>query len=382
MSSASTNPPTSARRRSDGDDVAWLDSAPLPPEKLSTAGWRLDWASLMLAAMVVRSILRMLVFAAGLLGSAAAECLPSHVSSAAEAGLREGAIGAVRGDRHGRMVAPVLVNGRGPFGFVVDTGANRSVLSQGLADALGLEPVAVGTIHTIQGVTTAPLVEIETLEYRGLQIPSEQLPVMGGGMLAGQHGLLGVDGMVGRRLRLDFIRNCIEIIPSRIARPLVHGWTRLRGELRFGHLVVVQGYMERVRVNVLIDTGSSVSMGNTALRDAVRARVQRTGNVLESPHAYTAGEPIILDTAILAPSLDLNELTVRNLLLYIGDFHVFSLWGMEQEPTVLIGMDVISTARGLAIDFERANVYFQLDRRSMTGSRLRGARTGAATVTR
>ena len=32
-------------------------------------------------------------------------------------------------DRVGRVVTPVVINGRGPFRFVLDTGANRSVLS-------------------------------------------------------------------------------------------------------------------------------------------------------------------------------------------------------------------------------------------------------------
>ena len=35
-----------------------------------------------------------------------------------------------------------------------------------------------------------------------------------GAVLAGEQGLLGVDGMRGRRLRIDFERGCIEIIPS------------------------------------------------------------------------------------------------------------------------------------------------------------------------
>src|SRR5262249_19642673 len=42
-------------------------------------------------------------------------------------------------DRIGRIVAPVMLNGRGPFRFVVDTGANRSVITTQLAAALGLE---------------------------------------------------------------------------------------------------------------------------------------------------------------------------------------------------------------------------------------------------
>jgi predicted aspartyl protease len=311
-----------------------------------------------------RPLVRALLFVAalGLAPAAGAECLPSFGPPDAEA--EEGAVGRARDDGQGRMVAPVTVNGRGPYRFIVDTGANRSVLSQGVADRLGLRDVGIGTIHTLQGVTTAPLVEVETLEFGGLDIPTSQMPVLGGAVLAGEQGLLGVDGMVGRRLRLDFERRCIEISPSRTAPPLSSGWTRLRGELRFGHLVVVRGRIRGLRVNVLLDTGSSVSIANTALRDALGARVRRLNRSAEASRAYTAGEPIVLDTAIAVPRLDLNQLSVNDLVLYVGDFHVFTLWGMTEEPTLLIGMDVLSVTRGVAIDFERGSVHFRLHERA------------------
>src|ERR1700722_9035945 len=41
-------------------------------------------------------------------------------------------------DIYRRMTAPVRVNGRGPFPFIVDTGANQSVISDTLAAQLGL----------------------------------------------------------------------------------------------------------------------------------------------------------------------------------------------------------------------------------------------------
>src|SRR5579863_224068 len=43
-------------------------------------------------------------------------------------------------DRHGRMRAPVFINGRGPFSLIVDTGANGSAVAAGVVDALGLSP--------------------------------------------------------------------------------------------------------------------------------------------------------------------------------------------------------------------------------------------------
>src|SRR5262245_21323205 len=41
-------------------------------------------------------------------------------------------------DRIGRVMTHVMVNGKGPFRFVIDTGASRSTLAPHLAKSLGL----------------------------------------------------------------------------------------------------------------------------------------------------------------------------------------------------------------------------------------------------
>ena len=44
---------------------------------------------------------------------------------------------------------------------------------------------------------------------------------------------------------------------------------------------------------------------------------------------------------------------------YIGDFHIFDFWGLQDEPTMLIGMDVLARSREMAIDYEQGVVYFR-----------------------
>lgn len=301
---------------------------------------------------------------------AAAQCLTPPALEEISATEGVAVAGATHTDRMGRVVAPVMVNGQGPYRFIVDTGANRSVVSTGLAERLGLPTVGQGTVHSVHGATSADLVAVESLRYSNLEVPGNQMPMLQGAMLAGEQGLLGVDGMQGRRLRLDFDEGCIEIVPSNRARPLGRGWTRLRGELRFGNLVVVQGRIDSLRVNVLIDTGSNVSLANSALHRALLDRVRHARTAEGFSQAYTAGDPVVLDTAIVVPELDIGELNMTDMLLFVGDFHVFSLWGLDEEPTVLVGMDVLSQARAMAIDYQRATVYFRLSNRNRVGVRL------------
>ena len=41
-------------------------------------------------------------------------------------------------DRIGRVWAPVMINGQGPFRLVLDTGASRSAITRAVVDELGL----------------------------------------------------------------------------------------------------------------------------------------------------------------------------------------------------------------------------------------------------
>jgi len=289
--------------------------------------------------------------------AAAAECIDApDLAAYQEARPEDFALGPTRSDRLGRVVAPVSINGQGPYRFIVDTGANRSVVSQALAEQLGLAQTGSGEVHSVHGVSTAPLVEVASLEYGELSLTGAAMPMLHGAVLAGEQGLLGVDGMRGRRLRMDFERNCIEIVPSSEARRL-RGWATIRGELRFGHLVVIRGHINGVRVNLLIDTGSDSSLANNALRDALNARVRDNRRQIDYAIAYTAGDRVILNRAMLVQRLDIGELEVRNITAFVGDFHIFNFWGLQDEPTLLVGMDVLSQARGLAIDYGRSTVH-------------------------
>jgi predicted aspartyl protease len=290
---------------------------------------------------------------------AAAECERAPAPDAvADPGA---AAGVTSSDRVGRMVAPILVNGQGPFRFIIDTGANRSVLSTRLAERLGLTSVGEGQVHSVYGVARAPLVRVQSLTYRELALSTGELPLLQGPVLAGEHGLLGVDGMAGRRLLLNFERRCIEIVPSQGA-PRLRTWTMIRGELRFGHLVVVPGRVNRLHVAVLIDTGSDTSLANLALQEALASRARRvSGGFFNS--VSSANAPITLDRAIVMPRLSIGALDVHNVTAYVGDFHVFRLWELTDEPAILLGMDVLSQSRAMAIDYGRSTVHFNLNRR-------------------
>jgi predicted aspartyl protease len=322
------------------------------------------------------------VFAWRLLaGSADAECVEApDLANLRDAAFADYAAGPAAADRIGRVVAPVSVNGQGPFRFIVDTGANRSVVSEALAAQLGLTPHGIGEVHSVHGVSLAPLVDVSSLHYGDISLNTASLPMLSGAMLAGEQGLLGVDGMRGRRLRIDFDRTCVEIVTSRGARRLGFGWTTVRGELRSGHLVLVRGEVSGLPVNMFIDTGSNTTLANLALRDRLRERIGARAIDVNPVRAYTAGRPVVLDALIMLPLVSLGDIEARNIAAYVDDYHIFRLWGLGDEPALLIGMDVLSQTRGVAIDYERATVHLHLRDVVTTGSRLAGPRGAGAVI--
>ena len=61
-----------------------------------------------------------------------------------------------------RMTVPVSIDGRGPYGFIIDTGAERTVISRELAETLGLGP---GNSATLFSMTEAS--QIQTVVIPG-----------------------------------------------------------------------------------------------------------------------------------------------------------------------------------------------------------------------
>jgi hypothetical protein len=155
---------------------------------------------------------------------------------------------------------------------------------------------------------------------------------------SGAMGLLGVDGLGQRRLELDLASGEARITRSTRTRP-PRGTVVALGYTRFGGLFVVRGLIdERIRVNVILDTGAERTLGNRALARALGRRWLPLGQ----------------------PPIALGGAEISDATMIVGDFHVFSVWGMADEPTLLLGMDVLGNARKLAIDYGRRELHLTL----------------------
>src|SRR3546814_20234574 len=90
------------------------------------------------------------------------------------------------------MAVQVMVEGQGPFSFLVDTGAERTVIARELAERLGLgrsEKLRLATIGV--GTAIAPSFRVASLHMPDLSLTPLDAPHFPGRHIceAGRHGL-------------------------------------------------------------------------------------------------------------------------------------------------------------------------------------------------
>ena len=262
-------------------------------------------------------------------------------------------------DLSARLTVPVTINGGGPYHFVVDTGAERTVLSRELAERLTLAPARSVTLLSIAGsnqVDTAMVAELR-LTAKGAQLSDLEAPLLAEYHL-GAVGMLGIDSLQTKRVVLDFrkMRMTISDAPRR-------NWADddeivVVARRRLGQLILVDAEADGQKIAVVVDTGSAVSIGNPALR----ARLARRGKLgLSVPISITSvtGGQTPADYSSIK-EIRIGGAKLRNMPIAFADPQIFHRLGLDRKPALLLGMDALSIFDRVSIDFANHDVRFVL----------------------
>jgi hypothetical protein len=255
-------------------------------------------------------------------------------------------------DRIGRIVAPVMLNGRGPFRLMVDTGANRSLITTTVAESLGIDYLTAPqvTMNGVTGAAVVPAVAIERLEAGALVFERLEVPVVSPHLVGDVDGILGMAGLREQRLVVDFERDRVTISSSKLWDD---GLLRMGAHRVAGGLLGVKGRVGRVRVLAVLDTGGQITLGNRALQDALRAEAASQTEVLGTTEAISIGD------VAQVPILRFGEVAIRHVRVTFGDFHIFDVWHLNDEPALIIGMDVLGAMGAFMIDFRLAEIHLR-----------------------
>jgi len=258
-----------------------------------------------------------------------------------------------------RMTVPVNIGGQGPYRFVVDTGAERTVISRELARELDLGPGRPVVMHSMSEVSRVETVLIPALNIGGRTVNGINAPALARGDL-GASGMLGVDSLQRQRVVFDFERQEMRISPSRRAEEeWPDGSIVVRGRRHFGRLVLVDADVEGQRVWVIVDTGSQVSVANMALRRALTRR-GRLGPTQPIQLLSITGGRIDAEYTI-ARRIRIGGVDIERLPIAFADVHPFRQLRLMDRPALLLGMDALQLFDRVSVDFANRKVRVLLD---------------------
>jgi predicted aspartyl protease len=259
-----------------------------------------------------------------------------------------------------RLTIPVHIAGKGPFRFVVDTGADRTVLADDVAAALGLIRGVPVSVEGIARTVDAQTVRLDELTFGSEVVSALEAPVLPHAWLEAD-GFLGLNAIDKRRVAFDFRGQRLAITGSHhlqlvnIVRPdenvvSVDGYS--------GRLRAVNCRVDGVHAYAFIDSGAEVSVGNTALLNAL----------LEQSPGYATAETAqltgvtggyVIGSVTKVHQVHLGGFSFSDDGLVIADLQVFELWGLAGRPALFIGMDVLRQFAQVVIDYGRKEYRFE-----------------------
>lgn len=261
--------------------------------------------------------------------------------------------------RRSRMFVGVMVNDAGPFQFLVDSGADRSVIGKALAKQIALPAGDTVRLHGMAGSAMVETVLLDRLRIGRSEITGIVAPSLSEQFLGAQ-GLLGIDALADQRLRLDFDALTVTIEDTR--RPEVTHADEIvvTARRRKGQLILTEASVGIGRIYAVIDTGSEITMGNSAL--AARVFGRRGAPAAQSITLISVTGQELTARLATIPEVKVGSITLRDVPVAFADAPPFALFGLDTAPAMLLGTDVLQVFRRVSLDFRARRVRFALRR--------------------
>ena len=268
---------------------------------------------------------------------------------------------AAANDRAKHLTVPVMIAGRGPFQFVVDTGADRSVIADDIAVKLGL---VRGKDVTVQGVVrtvASRLVAVADISVGSVQRRNLTMPVLPRALM-GADGYLGLDAVDGSRVTLDFKNQ--ELLVSHADSPTFYRINRpsevlvpVKGQM--GHLRSMNCRVDGISTTCFLDTGAEISVANSQLFNSLLADGMSYEVFGMLPITGITGG-VIMGKVIRLNRIRLHSVTFSDAVVAIADMQIFSVWDLADEPALLIGMNWLRQFERVSIDYGLKEIRFNL----------------------
>jgi predicted aspartyl protease len=264
----------------------------------------------------------------------------------------------IRKDAHQRMTVSVRFADAGPFRFLVDTGADRTSISRELVQLLKLRSGRPAELHSVTGASVVQTATIEGLRVGADPISSFDGPVLERANM-GADGILALDSLRSERILFDFRNNSMRVLPTGERRYRDEpGTIVVRAKRRNGRLVLSHARADGLPLTIVLDTGSEVTIGNSALKaklDRRRARERERVELQSVTGAILPGEYTELRT------LEFGGTGLQDLAVVFADAHTFKQLGLDKKPAILLGMNAMRAFDSVLIDFAAKKLRMRVD---------------------
>jgi hypothetical protein len=265
----------------------------------------------------------------------------------------------------GRPVTDVYVNGQGPFTFLIDTAASRTLVFEHVRRTLKLTPSQPGrlTVYGINDVADVMPVKPGELRLAGEAVRGLTLGVLPDTGMAGLDGILGVDVLSRYFVVLDRSAMRVKLLPpgEESARRYAH-WAEVQLTPHALKALPIQFWYLKTRINdvhltALFDLGAGTIMINWEA-------AERLG--LHRHNFSTYGPPPVLLQDVLgkdAPAVRLLGLDVglpgqtwEKQFAIVADAPAFGYFDLDEKPAAIVGPGLLRN-NSLGIDFAGERLF-------------------------
>lgn len=264
----------------------------------------------------------------------------------------------LRHDDRGRPMIAVSINGGASYDMVVDTAAQTSLVTEALAQELGLA-AGESTMHVVgaTGMGDARLYRVKRFASALFDLQNGELVTLPNAGSTSARGIVGMDLFATRRLL--FNRSAGNLV-AEASGPPTPGFVAVKGQVEGDTMLIVPVSLNGTTVQALIDTGAAVSMVSPAALQAMgwRADDRRLTAGGEIRGATTTATKVRLGTIA---RLTIGPATLRDVpMLFPGD----GAFGVSDGPSMILGADLLNLFEAFAIDWPRQELHVRVPERS------------------
>lgn len=259
----------------------------------------------------------------------------------------------------GQILVDVTVNGRGPYTFILDTGASISVLFERARVNASIE-ASGGEEVGVLGMTSSgryPIAYVEQIGVGNETWDAARVALLPDPNLFTVHidGILGVDFLGRYAVLYSHDERAVRLYPKELVQERHYsGWNRVSMyDLRVGDgdltTLAFDMFIDNVRIPTIFDLGASANLMN---RRAAQLLDIRPRNPRGTTDVWGAFGGAVAATELIVWQLDVGNLHWRQRRFLIGDYAVFDVLSLNRKPAAIAGTDFFGK-RDFLIDFAR-----------------------------